>query len=49
VSKLKTITIRLDDELHKEIKVKMATEGTTIQDYIINLVKKDLEPSKSKK
>jgi predicted DNA binding CopG/RHH family protein len=46
---LKTITLRLDDELHKELKIKMAQEGTTIQDYIVNFIKKDLEKSKQKK
>lgn len=39
----KTMTIRLDEELHKRIKLKAVKEGKTVKDYILNLVKQDLE------
>ena len=38
----KTMTIRLDEELHKRIKLKAVKEGKTVKDYILNLVKQDL-------
>lgn len=43
---MKSLTIRMDDELHKQVKIKTAVDGITIQDYILNLVKKDLEKRK---
>lgn len=46
---LKTITLRLDDEVHKTIKIKTVQEETTIQDYITKLIMKDLELNKNKK
>ncbi|OPJ60467.1 CopG family transcriptional regulator [Clostridium chromiireducens] len=39
---MKTITLRLEDEFHKKIKLKTVQEDTTIQDYIVNLIKNDL-------
>ena len=39
----KTINFKVDEELYKQIKIKVATDGKTIKDYIIELVKKDLE------
>ncbi len=42
----KTITIRLDEELHKQIKIKIAHEGGSLKDYILGLVKKDLNNNK---
>lgn len=38
----KTITIRIDEELHKSVKVKIAQEGISLKDYLINLICKDL-------
>lgn len=46
---MKSLTVRIDDELHKELKFKMVENETTIQDYIVDLIKKDLDKSKSKK
>lgn len=43
MEKEKTITIRVDEELHKKIKVKIANEGVTLKDYLVDLIKKDLE------
>lgn len=38
----KTMTIRLDEEFYKKIKLKALQENKTIKDYILNLVKEDL-------
>jgi predicted DNA binding CopG/RHH family protein len=40
---VKTITLRLEEELHKELKLKTIQDGTTIQNYITELIKKDLK------
>lgn len=39
----KTITIRIDEELHRNIKIKIAKEGKTLKDYLVDLVKEDLK------
>lgn len=44
----KTMTIRLDEELHKRIKLKAVKEGKTVKDYILNLVKQDLGEEEKK-
>lgn len=40
---IKTLTIRLEDDLHKAIKIKAINEGKTIQKYLEALIKADLE------
>lgn len=45
----KTITIRIDDELHKKIKVAIAQKGITLKDYIVQLVENDLNSDGEKK
>ncbi len=42
---MKNIAFPVEDELHKKIKIKATEEGKTIKDYIIELIKKDLEKS----
>lgn len=44
----KTMTIRLDEEFYKKIKLKALQENKTIKDYILNLVKQDLEKEEKK-
>ncbi len=39
----KAINFKVDEELYKEIKIKVATEGVTLKKYIIDLIKKDLK------
>ena len=39
---IKAITIRFSDKLHKALKIKLVQEGKSIQDYVIGLIKKDL-------
>lgn len=41
--KEKSITIRVEEELHTRIKVAIAKKGVTLKDYIISLVEKDLD------
>jgi len=42
----KAINIKIDEQLYKQIRIKVATDDITIKDYIINLVEKDLKASK---
>lgn len=39
----KTIAIRIDEKLHREIKIRLAETGFTLKDYILTLVKNDLK------
>lgn len=39
----KGFMIRTSDEIHKAVKIIAAKEGSTIQDYIINLIKEDIQ------
>lgn len=48
VSAIKNLGIPVDDRLHMEIKIQATKEGKTIKEYIIELVKKDLESKKKK-
>jgi predicted HicB family RNase H-like nuclease len=43
IDDVKTITFKIDSYLHKELKVTMANRGQSIKEYIINLIKKDLD------
>lgn len=38
----KKIHIRLDDDLHRKLRLRVANEATTIQNYITNLLRKSL-------
>ena len=44
--KLKTITIKVEPELHKKLKVYTIEKGMTIKDYFISLFKADMAKSK---
>lgn len=39
----KTITIRIDADLHKQIKMHIAEKEISLKDFIVDLIKKDLE------
>jgi predicted DNA binding CopG/RHH family protein len=41
----KTINFKVDEDFYKQIKVKIALEGITLKDYVISLIKSDLEKS----
>ena len=45
-SMAKSITIRLDEQLHKDVRIQATKEGKTLQSYLIELVKKDLANKK---
>ena len=40
---LRTVTVRIPDELHKKLKVKMAEEEMTIQSLIIEFISEKLD------
>lgn len=42
---MKNIAFQIEDDFHKKIKIKATEEGKTIKDYIIELIKNDLEKS----
>ena len=42
----KTITIRVEEELYKKIKVEVALKGITLKDYILNLIQQDMATKK---
>jgi predicted DNA binding CopG/RHH family protein len=42
----KAINIKVDEQLYKQVKIKVATEDITIKDYIIKLIQKDLNENK---
>ncbi|MGL5649387.1 MAG: hypothetical protein ACRDDY_16215 [Clostridium sp.] len=44
----KTITIKVSEELHKKIKVKIAKDGILLKDYITNLINTDLNNNSNK-
>jgi predicted DNA binding CopG/RHH family protein len=39
---IKAISVRFSDKLHIAMKLKTVSKGETIQDYIISLIKQDL-------
>ena len=39
----KIISIRVEPEVHKQLKMIAIQENTTLQDYIVNLIKKNME------
>lgn len=45
----RTIAIRIDENLHREIKIRLAETDMTLKDYIINLIKNDLNEDASVK
>lgn len=43
----KTIAFTVDEEFHKEIKLRIAESGQFLKGYIINLIKEDLSKAKA--
>lgn len=39
----KAIHFKVDEGFYREIKIKIAKEGKTLKDYVIELIKQDLE------
>lgn len=48
VSFIKNIGFTVDDEFHKKLKIKATKEGKGIKEYIIDLIKKDMEKDSEK-
>ena len=46
---LKTITLRLDDDLHKELKIHSVKKDEKMQDILIRLIKNELKQALEKK
>ena len=42
----KNIVLRVDPEFHQRIKLYVTMKNTTLQEYIVNLIKKDMEQNK---
>lgn len=43
---MKTLGIKVDDEFHKKMKIGTIELNCSIKDYIIHLIKKDLQKEK---
>lgn len=39
----KTINFKVDEELYRQVKVKIAQQGITLKEYMIQLIKQSLE------
>jgi hypothetical protein len=46
VKTVRNIAFQVDNAFHTEIKIQATKEGKTIKDYIMELIKKDLENKK---
>jgi len=42
----KNIVLKVDEDFHQQIKLHVTINKTTIQSYIVELIKKDLDQSK---
>ena len=43
----KNIVLRVEPEFHLKVKLYVTKNNTTLQDYIVGLIKKDLEAQKN--
>ena len=43
---MKRLVIEMDDNFHKEVKVKAASNGNSMKDYVKQLIEKDLQKEK---
>lgn len=39
----RTITIKVEEDFYRDIKIRIAQEGITLKDYILDLIKEDLK------
>ncbi len=39
----KNLAIRVDEELFKKVKIRLAENGMTLKDYIVSLIEEDLQ------
>ena len=47
-NKRKLIGVRVDEETHRQMKLYTVEKGVTIQAYLMELIKKDMEQHKQK-
>ena len=45
----KNIVLRVDQNFHQQVKLYVTMNNTTLQDYIVGLIKKDMEQNKETK
>jgi hypothetical protein len=38
----RTLAFRIDEEFHRELKIKLAERGITLKSYVLGLIEKDL-------
>ena len=48
IENTRTIAFRVDEEFHTAVKVQAAKEKKTLQDYIVEILKKDIEAKSQK-
>ena len=44
---MRLISVKVNDALHKQVRIKAASLDVSIKDYITNLIKKDLGKEKA--
>lgn len=44
----KTIAIRVNEEIFKKVKIRLAENGMTLKDYVIKLIEQDLQEETKK-
>ena len=47
-AKKKNIVLRVEPGFHRQVKLYITMNNTTLQDYIVGLIKKDMEQNKKK-
>jgi LEA14-like dessication related protein len=45
----KNILLRVEPDFHQQVKLHVTMNNTTLQEYIVGLIKKDLETNKKEK
>lgn len=46
--KRKQLSVRVNEKIHKQMKLYAVEQGITIQEYLMNLIKKDMEKHRQK-
>lgn len=46
--KRKQLSVRVNEKIHKQMKLYAVEQGITIQEYLMNLIKKDMEKRRQK-
>lgn len=43
---MKSVAIKVDDEFHRRMKITATKKGKTIKEYVVELIKRDLQNEK---